>query len=208
MSMPLLPMPTTYHPLAPHVHGIEGIDVVVRVQLDAVELAGEPRLGPTRVPMMAVADEERVVVANLTRRQRDTPDAIRRPLGMLHLGVEDDERPQLEVVAVVGHVSSDVGVVGIVREVRVAQADREVVELQALLGGVDVERAVGRGAAVLVLEHPIAADLIRHLETVERDALGERLAVVSPEPAPMMQALGYCDILIGTQTTHSECRVT
>jgi len=133
---------------------------------------------------MAVADEERVVVADIAGRQRHAPDAVGQPFRMPDLGIEGDERAQAEMVAIVRHVLGDMGVVGIVGQMRIAQHDREVVELQALLGGIDVERSVGGGAAVLVLEYPVAADPIAHLEAIERHALVlERLGHRQPADA-------------------------
>jgi len=92
----------------------------------------------------------------------------------------------------------------------IAQHDREVVELQPLLGGVDVERAVGRGAAVLVLEYPVAADPIAHLEAIERHALVlERLRHRKPADAGADDAsLGELRHLDRTPTTRGECCVT
>ena len=56
------------------------VAVVVGVQLRALEVlaAGERRLGPARVPVMAVGDEQHVVVGAARRRRRSAPSRRRR----------------------------------------------------------------------------------------------------------------------------------
>src|SRR5262249_18305274 len=104
---------------------------------------GEARFRPTRVPMMAIADEQRIVVAGLASRQAETPDAIGQTLGGDYFGVEGDQRPETEMVTIVRHVFRHMAVVRIVGQVRIAHRDREVVELETLLRGIDMKGTIG-----------------------------------------------------------------
>ena len=54
-----------HHPLVDEVVGLGGVDVAVRVQLGAVEAAGEGRVGPARGPVMAVGDDDRAGLGDL-----------------------------------------------------------------------------------------------------------------------------------------------
>ena len=133
--------------------------VVVRVHLHALEGlgAGEGGLGPARVPVVAVGDEQRVVAVRLAVLQRDLPDAVGAARGALDAGLEADAVADAEVVDVVVEVLRDVGVVG---EVGIGLRHREVRVLHALARGVDVQRAVGGGHPVGVAPHPVAADAV------------------------------------------------
>ena len=133
--------------------------VVVRVDLHALEVvgAGERRLGPARVPVMAVGDHERVVGVGRAVVERELPDAVGPPRGVLDAGLEADPVADAEVVDVVVEVARDVRVVG---EVGIRLRHRVVGVLHALARGVDVQRAVRGGHAVLVAPHPVAADAV------------------------------------------------
>ena len=52
------------------------VDEPVRVHLEAVEAPRVGRLGPARVPVMAVGHQQRVVAAGLAGIQLDSPDAV------------------------------------------------------------------------------------------------------------------------------------
>ena len=117
--------------------------VVVRVDLHALEVvgAGERRLGPARVPVVAVGDDQRVVAMRRAVVERDLPHAVGPPRGVLDAGLEADAVADAEVVDVVVEVARDVRVVG---EVGIRLRHREVGVLHALARGVDVQRAVRR----------------------------------------------------------------
>ena len=61
-----------------------------------------------------------------------------------------------------------VGDLRMVRIVGIIRRNRKILELHAMLRGVDVQRLVAGAAAVGILVDPIAADHARHLEAVER----------------------------------------
>ncbi len=143
------------------------VDVAVRVRLRAVEAAGVAGLGPARVPVVAVGDDQRVVAAALARLERDRPHPVGAALGALHPGREDDLVAEAEVVDVGVEVRGDVRVV---REVRIPLRHREVAVLHPPPRGVDVQRAVGGRHPVGVAEDPVAADAVGLLEAVEGDA--------------------------------------
>ena len=86
-----------------------GLAVVVGVHLLAGELLGarEGRLGPARVPVVAVGDQHGAVAAGLAarrRRPRPSPPTRRRPARPRDLGAEADPLAQAEVVHVVVEV--------------------------------------------------------------------------------------------------------
>ena len=126
-----------------------GLDVLVGVQLRAGEAvcAREGRLGPARVPVVAVGDEDDVVLAHLAVVGLDRVDAVGAARHRLHARVEEDVVAEAEVVDVGVEVRGDlrvmrvVGVVGRHREVRVGHA---------VARGVDVQVAVGGRRAVAV----------------------------------------------------------
>jgi hypothetical protein len=151
------------------------VAVEVRVQLLARERvrAGKRRFGPARVPVVAVGDEQRPVLARLATLERDLPDAVFAPARALDAGLERDPLAQAEVIDVGIEVGPDLRVVG---KVGVGGGHREVRVLHARARAVDVQVAIRRGHAVAIAEHPVASDLIGLLEAVERNpALGERL---------------------------------
>src|SRR6478672_13510874 len=142
------------------------------MDLGAVEAAGEVRI--SRIPVMAVAYEQRVEALRGAVLKRYPPPATGPPLGVLHARVEADRLAQVERVGVVAEPLEDMRVVWIVR---VAVRHREVAEGDRRLGYVDVQRAVCRGDAVGVAEVPVAADLVGRLEALVRHAeVRQRLA--------------------------------
>ncbi len=132
---------------------------MVRVERGAIELTGENR--KRRIPVMAVADEERVEALAI-----DVPAAALQAGCMLDGGVEADVLPEAEAVCVLVQELVDLGVVG---EVGIALVHREVGEADGVARGVDVQRAVRRRAAIGVAEVPVAADVIRGLKAGVRD---------------------------------------
>jgi hypothetical protein len=167
-----------------HVRG----PVVVRVQLLPRErlAAREARLRPPRVPVVAVRDDHVVVVPRLRhprvveRPQRDVVPAVagRAPPGLGgracrdhldHLGAERDPLAQAEVLDELVEVRRDLPVARVVRK-RLGHREGGVLHRGAR--GVDVQRAVRRADAVVVLVAPVAADRRAHLEAVEVDPAG------------------------------------
>ena len=144
---------------------------------------GKLRAG--RVPVVAVADEQRVEAL-----RRRCPDRRRRSrVGVLHRRCRSGSARAARTRRRTRAASVDLGVV---REVGIALVHREVAERDRALGGVDVQRAVGRRAAVRVPEVPVAADLVGGLEAgvVDADSRASALPVVRPlTPAPMMATL-------------------
>jgi hypothetical protein len=123
--------------------------------------------------VVPVGDQQRVVAVVFAVVERDLPDAVGPPLGMLDAGPEADPVADAEVVDVVVEVLRDVRVV---REVGIRLRHREVRVLHALARRVDVQRAVGRRHAVGVAPHPVAADAVglvvgRHVEAVAGEGL-------------------------------------
>ena len=174
MSIAELPIPSTTTRLSRKKLRVVA-RVVVRVHLHAGEhvAARERRLGPARVPVVAVGDDQRVVAARLAALERHVPACRRRRRRALDAGLERDPVAEAEVVDVVVEVLGDVGVV---REVGIRLRHREVRELHPLARGVDVQRAVRRRHPVAVLEDPVAADAVGLLEAVEVEpALVQRL---------------------------------
>jgi hypothetical protein len=145
------------------------VDVVVRVHLHALELvgAGERGLRPALVPVVAVGDEQHVVVLRLAGVGRDLPRAVGQPLRPLDARVEGDAIAKAEVVDVVVEVRGDLVVA---REVGIRLGHREVRVGHPTARRVDVQEAVRRRHPVLVAEDPVATDAIGLLEAVERDA--------------------------------------
>ncbi len=164
--------------------GVGGL-VVVRVDLRAGEGlgAGERRLGPARVPVVAVGDHDVLVEEGLRLRRlavrvaRADGDGVApaplragpEGLDLDHLGAEPDPVAQAEVVHEVVEVRGDLPVARVVRQVL---GHRVGGVLHQLPGGVDVQRPVGRGQPVVVVVAPVAADLAAHLEHVDLDAAG------------------------------------
>ena len=133
------------------------------MDLVAVERAGIRRRAG--VPVVAVGDDERVVLAGLAGRQRDRPAVAGQRLAVGDRGVERDRLAQAEVVDVVVEVLQQLRVV---REVRPFARHRIVLEREAPLRRVDVQRLVARRRAVRVVEVPVATDVVGHLEAVVR----------------------------------------
>ena len=116
--------------------------------------------------MVAIADEQHVEQMLLAVRGSDAPSAVVEPLRPLDSRVEANPLAQTEAIGVLVQELVYLGVVG---EVGVALIHWEVVEADRILRGIDVERAVRRGASVGVAEVPVAADVIRCLEAGVRD---------------------------------------
>ena len=171
--------PDHQHALAVHVERVGGAEVVVGVDRLAVEAAREVRVA--RVPVVAVADDQEVELLRGAVLERDPPAALGLALGALDRGLEADPVAQRERVGVAPQVLLDLGVVGVVR---VVLAHRHVAEADAVAGGVDVQRLVGRGAPVGVAEVPVAADVVAGLEArVGQAAVAQRLAGREPADA-------------------------
>ncbi len=171
--------PDDEHALAIEVEWGARVDVVVRVDRGPVERAGE--VGVAGVPVVPVADEQRVEALGRAVCERDLPAAAGPALGAGNARVEADPLAQGERVGVVAQPLEDVRVVGVVG---VARGHREVREGDRGLGDVDVQRAVCRGGPVRVFEVPVAADLVGDLEARVGDAaIGERLARGQPADA-------------------------
>ena len=153
-----------------------GSAVVVRVDLLAREVlaARERRLGPARVPVVTVGDQHVVVVPGrdrarvVARPDRDVPPTALRGCHLGHLGTERDRVAEREVVDEVVEVLGDLPVARVVWQ---ARRHRPRGVLHPLARGVDVQRAVRRADAVVVLVAPVAADPRAHLEAVEVDPL-------------------------------------
>ncbi len=189
--------PDDEHALAVEVERGARVDVVVGVDLRPVEGAGE--VGVAWVPVVPVADEQRVEVLAATVLERDLPAAAGSALGALHARVEADLLAQGEGVGVVAQPLEDVRVV---RVVGVAIGHREVPEGDRGLGDVDVQRPVRRGGPVGVFEVPVPAHLIRGLEAgVGNPEVRERLARGEPADAGSDHAdrrkLAHVQILTG-----------
>ena len=133
-------------------------------------VAGERGLGPARVPVVAVGDDQRVVLAlEPPCPWRHAPAAVGRGARRVSTPrLEADAVAEAEVVDVVVEVRRDLRVV---RVVGVRLRHREVRVLHPLARGVDVQPLVGRAHPVAVAEDPVAADPVGLLEAVERDAL-------------------------------------
>jgi hypothetical protein len=160
--------PDHEHPLARQVVGLVRIDVVVRVQLDSGKFAGKWRVRPVRLPVVSVGDRDRVVRKRPAVVERDFEGSRFGAFDSLNTGLERDLFAKPEVVDVGVEVARDQLVM---RKIRVAIGHRVVRVLHPRARGVDVQAAVGTAPAVLVLEHPIAADSVALFVAVERDRL-------------------------------------
>jgi hypothetical protein len=136
---------------------VVGIGVCVHLHAGEAVRAGECGFGPARAPVVAVGHDEGVIATHLPALERDLPAAAVQAPRMLDAGLKRDRLAEAEVVDVVVEVLADVGVVG---EVGVAFGHREVRVLHALAAGVDEQPPVGRRHPVLVLEDPVAPDLV------------------------------------------------
>ena len=128
------------HPLAVQIVRRKGVDIFVRVDLDAVELTREGGLGPARVPVVAVGHDQHVEGMHLAVVERDPPAAVGHPLGMLDSGVEPDRILHAEVFGIGPKVGGDLRVV---REVGIVGRKRKVVKRDRVARRVDVQRAIG-----------------------------------------------------------------
>jgi hypothetical protein len=154
-----------HHGLAAHVDRIERVAIGVGVEGGAVE--GSRILRDARVPVVAVGDDQHVVEPGLAGRQGHRPQAVLGALGAQDLGVEGDGLAQAEM----GDIGLEVGQdLAVVREVGPVGRDREVLEGQPPLRGVDVQALVAGRQAVGVLVVPVAADVVGGLEAVIGDA--------------------------------------
>jgi hypothetical protein len=144
---------------------------VVDVDLLALELprAGKRRLGPARVPVVAIGDQHGAIAVALAvavaRLDRHLPLAVNWR-DAEHLGAEADLLAQGELIYIVVEVASDLEVVRVVRIVirhRVGLVGHQPAR------GVDVQRAVCRGEFIVVFVAPVAAHLGALLEAVEGD---------------------------------------
>ena len=155
--------------------------VVVRVHLAPRELAGEGRLGPARVPVVAVGDHHGVIDVRLAVLELDLEHAVVPARDMRDAGLEADPVAEAEVVDVVVEVLGDLSVV---REVGKGLRHLEVRVLHALARRVDVQRAIGGRHPVAVAEDPVAADPVGLLVAVEGDpALVKGLGAGDPRRA-------------------------
>ena len=165
--------PDHHDPLAAHVHGLARVDVGVRVQHAPGEGAGDRRVGPARVPVVAVGHDQDPVLVDRAGAERHPPAAWRQACRVRDLGAEGDPLAEAEVVDVIVEVP---GHECVVREVGVVARHRQVGVGHAVARGVNMQRAVGGGAPVRVAEGPVAADAVGYLEAVEGDpAVGQRL---------------------------------
>ncbi len=85
------------------------------MRLDPSKGAGKGRLGPARVPVVAVGQKQGVVAAGLRAGRAgdgDLPHAVRPVLGTLDPGLEEDPLAQSEMIDVGVEVLGDVGVLG------------------------------------------------------------------------------------------------
>ena len=141
--------------------------VVVGVDLLAVERARVGRLGPPRVPVVAVGDQHGVVGAGLGAvgpADAYVPAAVGGARDVLDGRVEGDRVAEAEVVDVL----LEVGVHLVVARVgRVVRRHREVGVGHPRARRVDLEGVVAGGLAVGVVEDPGAADVAALLEAVE-----------------------------------------
>ena len=170
-------MPTIDHVLA---REQVVVDIAVGVQLLAGErvVARERRLGPARVPMVAVGHQQRIEALHRAAPERELPAPALQATRVDDLGLEPDVVAEAEVVDVVVEVLGDMGVV---REVRIGLRHREVRVLHPVARGVDEQLPIGGRHAVPVAEDPVAADAVGGLEAGERDAaLVERLGGGDP----------------------------
>ena len=157
--------PEHQHPLADqHL----GLAVVVGVELFPLELlgAGEGRLGPARVPVVPIGDENGPVAGGLPVAVGVLDGHLPVVAGRLdrdHLGAEADLLGQAEALGVVVEVLGDVLMAGVVR---VVLRHRECLVGHELAGAVDVQGAVSGGLAVVVFVAPVAADHRPLLEAV------------------------------------------
>ena len=142
------------------------VAIAVDVEMRVVETAGVAR--HVRIPMVPVAHEQRVIFARLAGRERHRPAAARLPLGLLYLGVEGDQRPQAEVIHIVAEILPQLRMAGEIGPVR---RHRIILERQPPFRRVDMQRLVAGRLAVRILVVPIAADIVRHLEAIERNPL-------------------------------------
>ena len=142
-------------------------------------LPGNARLGPARVPVVAVGDEQHVVARACTPASSVSSQPPSARSSARAIGVSKrilSRKPKRVDVGV--EVRRDLRVV---REVRVRPRHREVRELHAVARRVDVQVAVGGRHPVAVAEDPVAADAVGRLEAVERDpALVQRLGGRDP----------------------------
>ena len=124
MSTPLLPIPTTTHPLAAEVERVGRIDVVVRMDRVAVELTRElrKRAGPSDGRCRRAGRRTR---ASRRRRCGSASRRRRQRSACSHGGAEADLLAQAEPVGVLAQEAMDLGVVG---EVRIPPVHREVRE--------------------------------------------------------------------------------
>ena len=172
----------------------------MRADDGAVE--GPREVGVARVPVVPVADQQRVEALPCAVLERYPPAPVSAALGALHRRLEADVIAQREGVGVVAQPLEDMCVV---RIVRIAIRHREVAKGDRRPGDVDVQRAVRGREPVRVLEVPVPADLVGGLEARERHAeVAERLAAVSPlTPAPMTHTEGSASI--GRTLTRRGC---
>ena len=138
----------------------------------AVEAARE--VGIARVPVVSVPDDQEVELLGRAVAEADAPAPAALALGVLDRGLEADAVAEREGVGVIVEVGANPLVV---RVVRVLVTHRHVAERDAVAIGVDVKRAVRRGAAVGIAEVPVPADVVARLEARVGDApVGESLA--------------------------------
>ena len=133
-------------------------------------LAGEGtrEVGQPRVPVMPVGDDQQVEVALRARLVDQAPPAVGIGFGVHDTVFELDVVGQPEGLGVVVEVGLDLRVV---RKRRVMLGHRKVLERQAMLRGVDVQRPVGAAMPVGIRECPVPPDAVGGLERGVGDAV-------------------------------------
>ena len=154
-------VPDAHHqdPLAGQLERFLRVDVVVRVDLFTGERPGKVR--QPGVPVVTVGDDEQIELAAGTGLILDLPTAPVDPGRVRDPVAELDVVQQPEGIRIGVQVGLDVGVV---RERREVLGDREVLERQPMLAGVDVQGAVRAAVPVRIAEGPVPADAVRRLE--------------------------------------------
>ncbi len=143
--------------------------VVVRVQRLAVETARES--GPARIPEVAVGDDHRAILARAPVVERYLPAPACGGFDCANLAPEAHVLAHSEALCVGFEVLEHLPVR---QEVRLVVGDGEVRVTQAPAARVDMQAAVGRRHAVVVLVAPHAAEIGSLLEDLEGQAAFEQ----------------------------------
>lgn len=162
--------------------GFARIDIIVGVHLGAVEMPRDGWIGPTRIPVVPVRHHQRVEVLDAAIAELDLPAARRLPFAAHDGGPEAYGVAQTEMVHEGFEIRRHLGMAG---EIRIVRWHREIPKRHLARRGVDMQRTVGRGFAVVgdvVLEGPHAADAVGGFITDVRQAIGLEVAAGS-DPA-------------------------